>query len=75
MDLHFPGPIVAYAWPSIGDQARYAEDRRRCRPGQPAALQLRRLLDSLLSAVRSETGCCIHGLSGTHRPLLGATND
>ena len=51
VDLDFPGPIIAYAWPSLGDQARYAEDRRRCRSGQPAVLQLRRLLDSLLSAV------------------------
>ena len=59
VDLGFAGPVVAYAWPSLGEQARYAEDRRRCRPGQPAVLQLRRLVEELLAAVRADVGCCI----------------
>ena len=52
VDLEFPGPVIAYAWPSLGEQARHSEDRRRCRPGQPAVLHLRRLLNRLLAAVR-----------------------
>ena len=52
VDLDFAGPVIAYAWPSLGEQARYAEDRRRCRPGQPAVVRLRGLIKSLLAAVR-----------------------
>ncbi len=25
VDLDFAGPVVAYAWPSLGEQACYAE--------------------------------------------------